>query len=81
MGERPHACPEPGCGKKFKVASNLKAHSYTHNRDNQPPEKLHVCTICEKTYRRPQQLNAHYYKDHDLMQIAATIPSGCSSLL
>ncbi|KAI9483133.1 MAG: hypothetical protein EXX96DRAFT_556995 [Benjaminiella poitrasii] len=29
-GEKPHACPEPGCGRRFSVQSNMRRHLKVH---------------------------------------------------
>ena len=32
LGKKPHLCPEPGCHKTFRQASQLAAHLRTHQR-------------------------------------------------
>ncbi|KLT44217.1 hypothetical protein CC85DRAFT_300650 [Cutaneotrichosporon oleaginosum] len=34
-GERPYVCPDPSCGRKFSVQSNLKRHAKVHHQNNQ----------------------------------------------
>ncbi|BEI91899.1 uncharacterized protein CcaverHIS019_0407190 [Cutaneotrichosporon cavernicola] len=34
-GERPYVCPDPTCGRKFSVQSNLKRHAKVHHQNNQ----------------------------------------------
>lgn len=29
-GEKPHVCPQPGCGRKFSVQSNMRRHLKVH---------------------------------------------------
>ncbi|KAI8080291.1 uncharacterized protein B0P05DRAFT_437829, partial [Gilbertella persicaria] len=29
-GEKPHVCPQPGCGKRFSVQSNMRRHLKVH---------------------------------------------------
>ncbi|KAG0164448.1 hypothetical protein DFQ28_007389 [Apophysomyces sp. BC1034] len=50
-GEKPHACPHPGCGRRFSVQSNmrrhLRIHSYLHderqqNRDERLKQVLSI---------------------------------------
>lgn len=29
-GEKPHVCPQPGCGRRFSVQSNMRRHLKVH---------------------------------------------------
>lgn len=57
-GERRHACPFPGCGKRFDRRTNMKAHEETHN-PNRP--KPFVCDIkgCSSAFTRKNDLKRH----------------------
>lgn len=40
-GERPHGCDREGCGKKFLVIEDLKAHMLTHDRKKHCAQPTH----------------------------------------
>ncbi|KAG2179305.1 hypothetical protein INT44_006150 [Umbelopsis vinacea] len=37
-GEKPYACPEPSCGRRFSVCSNLRRHMRVHRLRHDPPQ-------------------------------------------
>lgn len=42
-GEKPFACPEPDCGRKFSVQSNMRRHLRVH-RVGRPDKQTHTTT-------------------------------------
>lgn len=55
-GQRPHACPFPGCDKRFTRNDSLKQHMKTH-----AGERPHVCPVphCGRRYYHPRSLRKH----------------------
>lgn len=37
-GEKPYACPDPACGRRFSVCSNLRRHMRVHRLRHDPPQ-------------------------------------------
>ncbi|KAH8556789.1 hypothetical protein BGW37DRAFT_474200 [Umbelopsis sp. PMI_123] len=37
-GEKPYACPDPSCGRRFSVCSNLRRHMRVHRLRHDPPQ-------------------------------------------
>lgn len=52
-------CEWPGCEKTFTQSSNMKSHMRKHAKKN-----IHVCHVCEKSFRRLPYLKRHH-KTHD----------------
>ncbi|KAL6302221.1 hypothetical protein BKA93DRAFT_737472 [Sparassis latifolia] len=59
--ERPFACEEPGCGKRFWTAPHLLAHSKVHTG-----EKPFKCaeTCCDAAFSKHHQLREHICSAH-----------------
>ncbi|KAL2884844.1 Zinc finger protein 76 [Ceratocystis lukuohia] len=59
-GEKPLACPFPGCNMRFNESSNLAKHRRTHNLTGS-----HICTECGRDFHRLDQLRRHTERLHD----------------
>ena len=53
-GERPHHCQYEGCTWSFPTKSKLARHRRTHTN-----ERRFVCSLCQKTFSRPEHLQQH----------------------
>lgn len=53
-GEKPFACPFPGCGKSFSVKCNLTVHERLHS-----DERPFACDVCDKTFKLKHHLTKH----------------------
>ena len=72
-GDRPHVCPESGCGKTYVRAAHLKRHTET-SHSTQPPVLTSLsCTRagCEKIYGSQDSLNKHLKTVHEACECQA----------
>lgn len=44
-GEKPHVCPQPGCGRRFSVQSNMRRHLKVHYCNNHPHQNFIIGKI------------------------------------
>lgn len=54
LGEKPYACPVPGCGKCFTEYSSLYKHQVVHTRS-----RPYSCKVCGKAYSQKSTLGTH----------------------
>ncbi|KAA1477311.1 hypothetical protein DENSPDRAFT_875196 [Dentipellis sp. KUC8613] len=60
QSERPFACDEPDCDKRFWTAQHLKAHEDVIHKG----EKPFKCTSCPAAFLKHHQLRAHAATEH-----------------
>lgn len=56
-GEKPHVCPQPGCGRRFSVQSNMRRHLKVHycNSQQQPQQQQQQQQHQQQQQRQQQQ--------------------------
>ncbi|BGO94531.1 hypothetical protein NBRC10512_005042 [Rhodotorula toruloides] len=59
--EKPCACPEEGCGKKFWTNQHLNKHVEVVHRNG---GKTYKCDECDSTFRKHHQLRSHVLQEH-----------------
>eukprot|EP00835_Amoeboradix_gromovi_P001364 NODE_60_length_25605_cov_0.732377.p13 type:complete len:106 gc:universal NODE_60_length_25605_cov_0.732377:16893-16576(-) len=61
--EAPFECKWSGCGRICHKRARLIAHLLTHI-----PVRNFQCNVCQKKYKRDQELRRHIYTIHDLKE-------------
>ncbi|KXS12647.1 hypothetical protein M427DRAFT_59383 [Gonapodya prolifera JEL478] len=67
--KRPHVCPVPDCGKRFRTPSHLAQHEKVHQ---DPTTPTHTCPHCPMSFRTPSILHAHVRASHPPVCVICT---------
>ncbi|KAK7492740.1 hypothetical protein BaRGS_00016045, partial [Batillaria attramentaria] len=70
-GDRPYACPVPGCKKRYKNVNGIKYHARHGHKKESKVKKTYRC-FCGKFYKSVQGLRNHTTQQHPTAELPAT---------
>ncbi|PVD35675.1 hypothetical protein C0Q70_02638 [Pomacea canaliculata] len=69
-GDRPYACPVPGCKKRYKNVNGIKYHARNGHKKESKIKKSYKC-FCGKSYKSLQGLRNHSTQQHPTADLLA----------